>query len=101
MQIKQLNINDLKQLEKDNVDFQLIDVREHNEYDQVNMGAEHMPLGSIMQNEEKISKNKKVIIHCKSGVRSANAIAALQEAYGFDNLYNLEGGILAWINDKA
>ena len=42
-----------------------------------------------------IPKDKKVIVHCRSGVRSANAIHFLEQN-GYENLHNLEGGILAW-----
>ena len=47
-----------------------------------------------MQNLSKISTNKKVIIHCRSGIRSAEAIRDLQNIGYFNNLYNLKGGIL-------
>ena len=43
-----------------------------------------------------ISKDKKVIVHCRSGARSANAIGFLEQQHGYTNLYNLSGGILAW-----
>ncbi len=39
-----------------------------------------------------------MVVHCKSGMRSAKAIALLKEA-GFERLTNLQGGILAWIKD--
>jgi adenylyltransferase/sulfurtransferase len=85
-----------KRIENSNDDIQIIDVREAYEYEAQNMGAELIPLGSIPENVDKISKVKDVIIHCRSGVRSANAIAFLESNYVFQNLYNLEGGILAW-----
>ena len=51
---------------------------------------------TIPQNVEKIAKDKQVIVHCRSGKRSGNAIMFLGQ-YGLgENLYNLEGGILAW-----
>jgi adenylyltransferase/sulfurtransferase len=79
--------------------LQLIDVREPYEYEQVNIGAELIPLNSISTNLEKIHRSKKVVLHCKSGTRSAQAIRELEEKYGFDNLYNLKGGILAYIDE--
>ena len=48
---------------------------------------------------DKIASDKNVVLHCRSGVRSAKAIAALEKKYGFKNLYNLKGGILAWANE--
>ncbi|MBP6796263.1 MAG: rhodanese-like domain-containing protein, partial [Saprospiraceae bacterium] len=38
-------------------------------------------------------------VHCRSGKRSSDVIELLQEKYGFQNLYNLEGGILAWAKE--
>ncbi|MBK8351312.1 MAG: rhodanese-like domain-containing protein [Saprospirales bacterium] len=49
----------------------------------------------ILENQHKISKTKQVIVHCKSGVRSAKAIEQLQQN-GFSNLYNLKGGMDAY-----
>jgi rhodanese-related sulfurtransferase len=44
----------------------------------------------------KIASDRKVVVHCRSGKRSADAIRLLEEKYGFSNLYNMKGGILAW-----
>ena len=80
-------------------DFILIDVREPHEYEFVNMGGELIPLASVPENHDKFDHESKVIVHCRSGVRSANAILILEAKHGFDNLYNLEGGILAWAKE--
>lgn len=80
----------------DHVDFQLIDVREEYEFDSANLNGELIPLGEIIENSEKIARDKPVVIHCRSGARSAAAIRELQSRYGFTNLANLKGGILAW-----
>jgi adenylyltransferase/sulfurtransferase len=63
------------------------------------MDAELMPLGNIRDLASRISKDKKVIIHCRSGIRSAKAIRQLEDEFGFNNLYNLKGGILAWAKE--
>ena len=60
------------------------------------MGGELIPLDTVLNKTDKISRDKKVVVHCRSGKRSAKAIKQLQEQYNFDNLYNLKGGILAW-----
>jgi adenylyltransferase/sulfurtransferase len=49
-----------------------------------------------MQNADKFAKDKKVVVHCRSGARSGTAIKQLEQKYGYDNLYNLKGGILAY-----
>lgn len=80
-------------------DFQLIDVREPFEYSIANLGGELIPLSNVAASASRISRSKKVVIHCKGGVRSANAIRELQQLYGFDNLLNLKGGILAYAKE--
>lgn len=80
-------------------DFQLIDVREPNEYEVAQIGGELIPLATIPDNADKVSRDKKVVIHCRSGKRSANAIQYLEQQHKFDNLYNLVGGILAWSDE--
>ena len=80
-------------------DFQLIDVREPNEFEVAEIGGELIPLSTVPVNADKFSKEKKVVVHCRSGKRSANAIQYLEQQHGFDNLYNLAGGILAWSDE--
>jgi molybdopterin/thiamine biosynthesis adenylyltransferase/rhodanese-related sulfurtransferase len=94
--VKELTVQELKELIDANADFQLIDVREDYEFEIANIGGELIPLGTVLHNADKISKDKQVVIHCRSGKRSADAIRALEEKFGFDNLYNLKGGILAY-----
>ena len=92
----QVSVQELKKMMDAGEDFQLIDVREPYEYEISNLKGELIPLTSILKNIDKISKDKKVIIHCKSGARSATAIALLKDEFPFENLYNLDGGILAF-----
>lgn len=86
-------------MKDNNEDFQLIDVREPQEFDAADLGGELVPLNTIPQNADKISKDKKVVVHCRSGKRSENAIRFLETNFGHENLYNLKGGILAWKNE--
>jgi len=88
-----VTIQELTKMKEDQEDFQLIDVRESYEYNTRNIGGELIPLGEILKNIDKISRDKKVIIYCRSGARSALAIQTLEKRFGFDNLYNLDGGI--------
>jgi|SRR5664279_3848197 len=76
----------------------LIDVREPNEYAEFNIGAKLIPLGKIqsMQADELDDlKDEEIILHCRSGKRSAVA-AMFLETQGFTNTVNVEGGVLAW-----
>lgn len=94
--MKSITVQELKKMMDDQVDFQLIDVREQYEYDEANMGAQLIPMGEVVDRMDEISRDKQVVLHCRSGARSANIINYL-ESQGFDNLYNLEGGIMAWL----
>ena len=97
--MKEITVQELKQLMNDKKDFQLIDVREEYEFDEANMNGELIPMGEVMDNLDKISKDKQVVIHCRSGKRSATVINALESQHGYTNLYNLKGGILAYIEE--
>ena len=97
--LKEISVQDLKTLIDGNIDFQLIDVREPYEYDISNLNGELIPLSQVVEAKDKISKDKKVIIHCRSGKRSADAIRELETLYQFDNLYNLAGGINAYAKE--
>lgn len=94
--VKEITVSDLKAMMDAKEDFQLIDVREQHEFDIANLAGELIPLGTIPDASDKIATDKKVIIHCRSGARSAQAVEYLQQKLGTDNLYNLKGGILAW-----
>ncbi|MDX2302774.1 MAG: molybdopterin-synthase adenylyltransferase MoeB [Microscillaceae bacterium] len=97
--VKSLTVKELQKMMEQKADFQLIDVRENYEYDIANLHGELIPLGTIASQVHKIASDKKVVLHCRSGKRSADAIRLLEEKYGFSNLYNLEGGILAWADE--
>ena len=97
--MKEVTVHELKSMFDNNQDFQLIDVRKEHEYQIANINGELIPMEEIFSQVEKIKTNKKVVVHCLSGVRSANVILKLEEEFGFDNLYNLKGGILAWSDE--
>ena len=97
--MKEINVTQLKDMIEKNEDFQLIDVRETWENDMANIGGELIPMGEVATNVDKISRDKPVVVYCRSGRRSANIIVMLEQMHQFDNLYNLEGGILAWSDE--
>jgi len=81
-------------------DFELIDVREPHEYEIVNIkGAKLIPKDRILSGEalSELPQDKPIVLHCKSGARSAEALAALHRA-GFKDATHLGGGVLAWAN---
>ncbi len=97
--MKEITPIELKTLKDTNANFQLIDVREEYEFDEANINGELIPMGEVMDNVEKISKDKQVVVHCRSGKRSATVINALESQHGYTNLYNLKGGILAYLEE--
>jgi rhodanese-related sulfurtransferase len=96
--MKEISVQELKEMIDKGEDFQLIDVREDFEYEVSNLGGTLIPLGGILIEADKISKDKPVVVQCRSGKRSAAAIMQLEQL-GYTNLYNLTGGILAWANE--
>lgn len=74
----------------------LIDIREPYERDVSHIGGVHIPMEQILDRLEEIPDDIPVVIHCRSGVRSAAVTHALTNQYGRLNVHNLEGGIRAW-----
>ncbi|MFJ9770014.1 adenylyltransferase/sulfurtransferase MoeZ [Kitasatospora sp. NPDC101157] len=90
----------LKQWQDDEEDIYLIDVREPGEYEIVNIpGAVLIPKNEFLMGDalEKLPHDKKIVLHCKSGVRSAEVLAVVKAA-GFANAVHLGGGVLGWVN---
>jgi molybdopterin/thiamine biosynthesis adenylyltransferase/rhodanese-related sulfurtransferase len=77
--------------------FKLIDVREPSEYKIVQIGGELIPLATVANHTDQIPRDIDVVVYCKAGARSLKAIRELEEKFGYDNLYNLKGGILSYI----
>lgn len=94
-----VQVKELKQWIDQGKDFQLIDVREPYELEIANIGGTNIPLGQIEKASEQIARDKKVVFYCRSGKRSRTAIKRLKNLGEFDNLLNLEGGILAWAGE--
>ncbi len=94
--IKSITVEKLRQLLRENADFQLIDVREPHEHAVENLGGELIPLDTITREIQRIASNRQIIIYCQSGKRSQEAIRHLRQIINGKNLYNLEGGMAAW-----
>jgi len=78
----------------------LIDVREPNEYEIVSIpGATLIPKGEFLSGAalEQMPQDKRIVLHCKSGQRSAEVLAVVKDA-GFSDAVHVGGGVLAWIN---
>ena len=97
--MKEITVEELKEKMDNKDDFQLVDVREPHEFEICSIGGDDIPMSEIQSRYKEISKDKMVVVHCRSGVRSGNVITFLEQNHGYTNLYNLEGGILAWAEE--
>jgi len=94
-----ISARDLKAKMDAGEDFLLVDVREQNEYEIVSIpGSVLIPKGDIISGEALASLplDKPLVLHCKSGARSAEALAVLHKA-GFGDAVHVGGGVLAWV----
>ncbi len=91
-----LNIEDFKR-ERERGDVQVVDVRGASEFKTTRIdGTDNVFVGTILENQDEISRDKEVIIHCQSGGRAVIAYSALRKA-GFDNLKIYPGGMAEWM----
>jgi sulfur-carrier protein adenylyltransferase/sulfurtransferase len=98
--IDEISATDLKRRMDAGDDIQLIDVRQPDEWAFAKIeGAKLIPLGELLSRMSELDENRETVIHCKSGMRSANAVQALQRAGFKGALKNLKGGITAWSNE--
>ena len=87
---------ELKRMIDEGRDFRLVDVREPHEFDICRIpGSVLMPLGDVPARMNELDSAQEIVVHCRSGMRSARAVELLQKA-GFRRIHNLKGGILAW-----
>jgi molybdopterin/thiamine biosynthesis adenylyltransferase/rhodanese-related sulfurtransferase len=95
-----ITVKQLKEWLDTDEKIQLIDVREQNEYEIVNIpGATLIPKGEFLMGTalEKLDPTKRIVLHCKSGARSAEALAVVHAA-GYKDAVHVGGGVLAWVN---
>lgn len=95
--MKEYSVQELKSALDAGKEVQLIDVREPWEVEICAIeGSDKIPMGEILTRAAELKKEVPVVIQCRSGGRSANVVNALEMQLGLENLYNLNGGILAW-----
>ena len=96
--IPEITAEELKQKIDRQENLQILDVREPQEY-QINRipGSVLIPLGDLPARVQELDDRRELIVHCKSGVRSARAVSFLRSA-GFATAKNLRGGVIAWID---
>jgi rhodanese-related sulfurtransferase len=95
MNIKEISPLEFKAWKDQGKEVQLIDVRELHEVETVSIGGLHIPMAEVPSRMDEISRDVPVVVHCRSGARSA-AICSFLEQSGYENVYNLKGGIIAY-----
>ena len=96
--IKALDANELINKNISNLEFVILDVRSIEEYNESHIdGAENIDINSRMfrLDLDKMDKNKKYLVYCRSGHRSSNAVKIMLKL-GFIDIHNLSGGIRKW-----
>jgi sulfur-carrier protein adenylyltransferase/sulfurtransferase len=93
--VPEIQPEDLKRRLDKGDDILVLDVREPHEYQICNIRGHLIPLGDLPQRLHELNPNREIIVHCKAGVRSAQAVELLRDR-GFQNVTSLAGGITAW-----
>lgn len=95
--VKEIEPVQLSELLSEKQPLQLVDVREPHEREICSIGGNLLPLADLPQSLAQLDPALKTIVYCRSGTRSRSACDTLAQA-GFDDVNNLAGGILAWID---
>lgn len=96
--VSQIGVDELIQLRRQG-GVELLDVRTEPEVMRGAIdGARHIPLHLLPARVEELDSARTLVVYCQSGGRSAQACAWLQ-AHGFSDVYNLAGGIIAWLRE--
>ncbi len=95
--IQDISVVELKRRIDANENLNILDVREQYEFDEFNLNGTLIPLGELPGRLDEIEnlKNEEIIVHCRSGNRSATAQQFMIQS-GFTNVRNLIGGVLDW-----
>ena len=96
--IPEITARELKARQDRGDDLFILDVREPHEYQICNLNGKLIPLGELPRRVSELDSSREMVVHCRSGKRSADAIQFLQTA-GFKKLLNLKGGVLAWADE--
>jgi molybdopterin/thiamine biosynthesis adenylyltransferase/rhodanese-related sulfurtransferase len=94
-EVPEITVSELKRKMDSGDGINVLDVREPHEYEVANIGVRLIPLGELPERLVELDQNETFAVHCKTGGRSARAVKLLQDA-GFQNVYNVKGGITAW-----
>lgn len=94
-EVPEITVKELKEKLDNGGGVSVLDVREPYEYEVANIGARLIPLDELPERLIELDKDEPLAVHCRTGARSARAVKLLQGA-GFQNVYNVKGGLTAW-----
>ncbi len=94
----EISVLELSEILEKNPETALVDVREEEEHQEVNIGGKLIPLSEFEQRWQEVPKEGPVYLYCRSGRRSRTALEFLKKQ-GYTNGMNVTGGILAWLNE--
>jgi phage shock protein E len=95
---KTISVSDASAMIQSSPNLLVVDVRTPQEYAQGHLkGAINIPLSDLPLHIGGLDRNRPILVYCRTGYRSAQASVILVKA-GFTQVYNMEGGITAWIN---
>ncbi|MDH5603904.1 MAG: molybdopterin-synthase adenylyltransferase MoeB [Cyclobacteriaceae bacterium] len=95
--IREISVSEYKKLRDTGNPHLLVDIRESWEHELVNIGGLNTAPHQLVEVLKNLEDDRKVIVYCRSGKRSANAIREARKSLEIDHIYNLKGGVLAWI----
>jgi adenylyltransferase/sulfurtransferase len=94
--VPEITAPEVKKMMDEHKPFVLVDVREPHEYQIARIpGSRLIPLGEVPKRMNELNSADEIVVHCRSGQRSAQAVELLMKA-GFRKIHNLKGGVLAW-----
>ncbi len=100
-EVKEISLEDALTVTGDS-NYVFLDVRESWEQPRVEqLNAIEITMDDLEEEVERIPKNKKVVVFCQTGGRSQQVIQFLSDNYGFNNLINLAGGVLSYVNKMS
>src|SRR5918997_5307819 len=94
-EVPEITVQELKGRLENGNKVSVLDVREPHEYEVANIGARLIPLAELRERLVELDRDETLAVHCKTGGRSARAVKLLRDA-GFQDVYNVKGGIDAW-----
>jgi len=98
MVCRKVTVAEAKAMIESNPSLLIIDVSSQAEYEEAHLkGAVNIPLSDLSSRMGQLDRNSAILVYCRTGGRSAQACFVLVER-GFTKVYNMEGGVAAWIN---